>query len=686
VKYHKIQQEYATPNDDTTIDMRFTGASDNLSGVKGYYYSFSQTPETPSMSPFNWLNNGINRITSRRLADGVWYFNIITVDNVNNVSNVVSSIAYTIDTQAPDAHITAPTATYLSGDVEIKGSVTDVNPHTYSLNVYNIWNRRVAGTGNVFETNSFVDTTIYNLDTTELSDGVYTLRLESRDAAGNQDFGSIDWKMIVVDNTHPTVDLVFDTPGESNKGFKAVFSENVNEADAENPANYFLNNWPTAGGSGDLTGDANITYNWRTRTATVTFTNTDWYISPEQQWGVQNIHDLAGNILAENPRMEYSTPMVAPVTTVSEISSDWYNTDVIVTLTCSDINGSGCYLTHYSLNGGESFEVGNQVTVSAEGENTIIFYSEDRAGNVEETKTSNVIKLDLTNPDLAVLNPSTATPKAGSFVIDGTVSDTLSGVQGVTLNFGDGVLHDTTITDSTWSFNVNDDSFNLADGTYDVLATATDNSGNTSTEMLTGLVIDNTNPTATVLGTLSFTTGDTTPRSLALSDNTELSQVCYVIDTNTQTCLPLFGTGYSWDITSLINTLSVGTHIFTYYVVDTAGNRSDSNTIVEGNDPYAASVVVAAVPQQEQVRGAATVATLTPEAVQGEQTTEEETTSPVVAQEEVKGAEDTTQEETTKKPIPWWVYVLGGTTLLSFIIFLIARRRKEEEDKEKNIK
>jgi len=674
-----------TPNDDTTIDMRFTGASDNLSGVKGYYYSFSQTPETPSTSPLNWLSSSANRITSRRLADGIWYFNIITVDNVNNVSNVVSSIAYTIDTQAPNARITAPTTTYLSGDVEVRGTVTDVNPHTYSLNVYNIWNRRVAGTGNVLETNSFIDTTIFNLDTTELSDGIYTLRLESRDAAGNQDLGSIDWKIVVIDNTQPTVDLVFEAPGESNKGFKAVFSENVNEADAENPANYFLNNWPTAGGSGDLTGDANITYNWRTRTATVTFTNPSWYISPEQQWGVQNIHDFAGNILAITPYTEYSTPMVAPVTTISETDSDWYNTDVTVTLTCADINGSGCYQTHYSLNGGESFETGNQVIVSAEGENTIIFYSEDRAGNVEERQTSKVIMIDKTNPDLAILNPSVTLPIAGTFTIDGTVSDTLSGVNKVTVDFGNGTTAEATLgLSSTWSLDVNDGVLDLADGTYDVTVTAEDISGNTTVETLMDLVIDNTDPTAQVLSALSFTTGDTTPRSLALSDNTELSQVCYVIDTNTQTCLPLFGIGFSWDITDLINTLDVGTHIFTYYVVDTAGNRSDSNTIIEGNDPYAASVVVAAVPQQA-VRGAATVAEVTPEAVQGVQTTEEETTTPVT-QEEVKGTQDTTEEETNGKSIPWWVYALGGTALLSFIIFLIARRRKEEEEKEKNIR
>lgn len=673
----------ATPNDDTTIDMRFSGASDDLSGVKGYYYSFSQAPETPSQDSRNWLPAWAWKVTSHRLADGVWYFNIITVDNVNNVSNVVSSIAYIIDTQAPNARITAPTSTYLSGEVDVKGTVTDTNPHTYSLNVYNFWNRRVAGTGNVSQTNSFTDSTIYTLDTTQFSDGVYTLRLESRDAAGNQDLGSIDWKVVIIDNTHPTVDLVFDTPGTTNKGFKAVFSENVNEADAENPANYFLNNWPTAGGSGDLVGDANITYNWRTRTATISFTTPDWYISPEQQWGVQNIHDLAGNLIAENPYTEYSTPMVAPITTVSGIDSDWHNSDVTVTLTCTDIDGSGCYQTYYSLNGSSPYVQGNTVVVSEDGLNTLDFYSTDRAGNTENEKTADVIKIDKTIPEITVDEPSTTEPIAGAFTISGTMSDSLSGILGVTLDFGDGALHDATIAGSTWSFNVNDGSYSLLDGTYDVLATATDNAGNTVAETLTGLIVDNTKPTATVLGTLTFITGDTTPRGINLADNNELDRVCYIIDTNTQQCVNIGGTGFFWDVSSLINTLGVGSHTFTYYVVDKAGNQSDSGVIEGENTNYLANITVNDVPA---VAGAATTTLFAQAPVETEEetTTEEEnTTEDTQTSEEVKGVEDTdsNDEEEAKNTLPWWAYVLGGGVIISFFLFLIWRRRKDKEEK-----
>jgi len=566
----------------STVTTVWDDNGDNLTGVKEFIYSV----DTPGIMGWTTRVSTTQRLGQFNQGEGVYTFKVKAVDNAGNEGEWSDPCSVTYDATAPDVEITAPTSTHLTGIVEVRGTVTDANPHHYWFVITNSSGTKVAGLNTVNDTTSFTDKLLLNWDTTSLPEGNYTIKLEARDSANNKDSGSVQWLIVTVDHTQPTVDLQLNV---NDHGFEAIYSEDVNQADAENPANYFLNNWPTASGTGDLLGDATIIYDSLTHTATVTFTDGGWYISPEQQWGVENIHDLAGNILAVTPYTEYSTPMADPVTSVLGIDSDWHNSDVTVTLTCADIDGSGCYKTYSSLNGNGYVE-GNTVIISDEGLNTITFYSEDMAGNVEAVQTSDEVKIDKTDPE------------------------------------------------------------------------------------------------AQVLGTTTFTTGDTTLRSLALSDNTELSQVCYVIDTNTQTCLPIFGTGYSWDITSLINTLSVGTHIFTYYVVDTAGNRSDSNTIVEGNDPYAASVVVAAVPQQEQVRGAATVATLTPEAVQGEQTTEEETTSPVVAQEEVKGAEDTTQEETTKKPIPWWVYVLGGTTLLSFIIFLIARRRKEEEDKEKNIK
>lgn len=657
-----------TPSNDNTVTVSFNDGTDALSGVKGYYYSFSQQEETPSLT--NWLPVGTTSVTSTTLSDGTWYFNIRTVDNVGNITSTSHYGPFVIDTTAPDVQITAPTSTYLSGAVAVRGSVTDVNPDHYWFVITDSNGTQVAGLGTVTDKTSFADKLLLNWDTTTIPDGKYTIKLEARDSANNKDNGSVQWLVVNVDNTKPTIDLQFDAPGVSNKGFKAVFSEDVSQADAENPANYFLNNWPTAGGSGDLSGDATIVYESATHTATVTFSNANWYISPEQQWGVENIHDLAGNILAVTPYTEYSTPMVAPVTSISGTDSQWHNTDVLVTLTCTDVDGSGCYKTHYSLNGG-TYQEGNILTISNEGNNSITYYSEDNAGNVENVQTSEIVKIDKTNPDLAILNPSTTLPIAGAFTINGTTSDTLSGVKKITLDFGNGTTQDAILGASTWSLDVNNGLFNLADGTYNVTVTSKDNSGNTTVAILNNLVIDNTKPLAQVLGTITFTTGATTLRLLSLSDNNALDQVCYTIDGGTLTCTSVTGTAYSWDVTSLINTLNVGSHTFTYYVVDKAGNQSDSNTLLADNDPYATNITVNAVAQQGQVQGVSTTSSTT---------TDEQTTSP--STEEVKGAEDTSSVNTTNtnaqnNTLPWWAYAAGGTLLLSLIFFIAWKRRKE---------
>ncbi|KKQ11844.1 MAG: Fibronectin type III domain-containing protein [candidate division WS6 bacterium GW2011_GWC2_36_7] len=578
----------SAPNRDRTIDMVFSGANDELSGVAGYFYSFTHAPETPSIGFFNWLPADATHITSRSLSDGTWYFNIRTVDKVGNITSTTHSIPFIIDTTAP----TTPSIVSPTSEQYFK-STPILNDWTNATDVSGIASYKVEyvyDDGHTFPGAPYRTTTASQRNHIPNSNeqGGVSFRVQAFDNAGNEGAWST-WVHYYYDTTAPSKPVITNTTAFTN-----VNAITVNWTGGDDTA--YVNS--TGAGiaaysiryiftPADGTPDIDWTSNWVSGGNPHTRSGSFGHGEGKYVIYVKTI-DMAGNESPESEPYTITYDKTTPVTTASGIDFLWHNTDVTVTLACTDTDGSGCYRTYYSLNGGTEQE-GNTVIVSTEGLNTITFYSEDMAGNLEAVQTSDEVKIDKTNPE------------------------------------------------------------------------------------------------AQVLSALSFQTGDTTPRSLALSDNTELSQVCYVIDTNTQTCLPLFGTGYSWDITALINTLSVGTHTFTYYVVDTAGNRSDSNTIVEGNDPYASSVVVAAVPQQA-VRGAATVATLTPEAVQGAQTTEEETTSPVVTKEEVKGAEDSTQEESTRKPIPWWVYALGGATLLSFIIFLIARRRREEEDKENNIK
>ncbi|MDD4382009.1 MAG: Ig-like domain-containing protein, partial [Candidatus Dojkabacteria bacterium] len=233
------------------------------------------------------------------------------------------------------------------------------------------------------------------------------------------------------------------------------------------------------------------------------------------------------------------------------------------------------------------------------------------------------------------------------------------------------------------------DTTTAPDGEYEIVLAGKDKAGNTST--ISSLVtVDNLSPTASVLGDLSFIIGSTAPRIISLSDNIELKEVCYTFD-STYICSLVSGTSSNWDVSSLINSLGIGNFIFSYYVLDQAGNQSDFDTLALDNQVHLSNITVNDIPE---VQGAATTNT----------TIRRSSTSSLPEEDEELGngeeellAEDllTTEEEKNdesgqvlaetdendtaeKKGIPWWVYLL----IISFILFIIIAiwRRKNKEE------
>lgn len=236
----------------------------------------------------------------------------------------------------------------------------------------------------------------------------YLWSVQACDSANNCSEWSSPFTL-TVDNTAPTADLVFPPPGPSSTYFEVVFSELVDPKEATNAANYYLQNWPGYGGSGDLTGDASISYNETNRTARINFLNAGWYISPEQQWGVQNIHDLAGHTIAPNPTTEYSTPMVAPTVSAPTTTPNptISGTQVWSWLAAVD-SGSGTagYEKRiFDVTAGSYLDswlwIGNVLGMStslADGEWKMEIRSSDRAGNVSESALSSSLLVDMTAP------------------------------------------------------------------------------------------------------------------------------------------------------------------------------------------------------------------------------------------------------------------------------------------------
>ena len=464
-----------------------------------------------------WNHYGLtaSNVYSPGTPDNVYYWHVRACDAASNCSPWTEVWKMTVDTKAP----AVPTGIYFKDTVNNKnvacGGITsarnfdvywDANTETdfdhYEYTSYN-------ADGNTGLVDQPFTTPYFNASWwTVPIEGTYGVQIRAVDMAGNKS----DWSggaesfnnscKYTTDWTAPTVDLIFPTPGPTSTYFTVVFSEDVNKVDAENPANYFLNNWPGAEGSGNLVGHATVLYNSTSYTATITFTTPGWYISPEQKWGVQNIHDLANNLLQVNPYAEYSTPLVKPVTTDSGTDSNWHNSPVTVNFSCTDINGSGCKATYYTTDGSDpttASSSGNSVTLNTDGIFTIKYFSVDNAGNIEDVKTAaNTVKIDKTAPVSVITGPVSSNNNHADISIsswdgkiEGTATDSLSGIDRIEISIqkdsdkfwsgtdwisgSESSTRVLTTGTTSWSYQI---SGTVPSGLYKIISHAIDKAGN----------------------------------------------------------------------------------------------------------------------------------------------------------------------------------------------------------------
>jgi hypothetical protein len=192
---------------------------------------------------------------------------------------------------------------------------------------------------------------------------------------------------------------------------------------------------------------------------------------------VVTITDVAGNTTTESKIIEIDD--CTPPETVDDAPDGWQNSDVDVTLTCSD-TGSGCASTTYEVDGGAT-QTGNTVSLTTEGTHTITYRSTDNDGNVEATNTVTVM-IDKTPPVITTSGDDTveATGPDGATVdYSSDASDALSGVLAGSLSCNP----------------PSGSSFPLGETT--VSCTADDIAGNTGTASLTITVVDTTAPVVT---------------------------------------------------------------------------------------------------------------------------------------------------------------------------------------------
>ncbi|WP_376773956.1 OmpL47-type beta-barrel domain-containing protein, partial [Paenibacillus phytorum] len=213
-------------------------------------------------------------------------------------------------------------------------------------------------------------------------------------------------------------------------------------------------------------------------------------------------------------------------------------------------------------------QTGTTVVLSEEGVHKLVYWSVDKAGNVEQAHTVTV-SIDNTAPETkTAITPSQPDGLKGWYLHPVTLTlngdDTLSGVSGTEYSLDGG---------TTWQSYTAPLTFGQ-DGKYTISYRSTDNSGNVEKPKTIGFNLDATAPTITVTGFVYGTFSDaesiipviTLSDNLSGSDNGKTTMTMDTKELQQGKPIPLY-------------TLPLGPHTLIVTASDLAGNTS-SQTIL----------------------------------------------------------------------------------------------------------
>lgn len=195
----------------------------------------------------------------------------------------------------------------------------------------------------------------------------------------------------------------------------------------------------------------------------------------------------------------------------------------------------------------------------ADGTYTVTAQAVDPAGNPGSTTQSFIV--DTTAPLLSITGGATVLTRDATPTITGTTDEAAGSVVGVTI--GTQSVSATVQADHSWAVTA----VYLADATYPVVASITDQTAHTATATQS-LTIDTIAPVVTIAGGANSTTGDSTPTIVGTADVAVGSVITVTV--GAQTLTALVQTDGSWNITPLA--LANGTYTVTVTATDAAGN------------------------------------------------------------------------------------------------------------------
>ncbi|UUZ80355.1 discoidin domain-containing protein [Paenibacillus sp. P26] len=259
---------------------------------------------------------------------------------------------------------------------------------------------------------------------------------------------------------------------------------------------------------------------------------------------------------------------VTPPVTTDDAPQGPVNKDTTVSFKAAD-DGSGVAATYFTVDGGTE-QTGNKVTLTAEGRHTLVYWSADRAGNLEQPHTITVI-IDKTSPvTTATVNPEAPNGGNGWYKSNVSVSfnvyDNLSGTAKTEISLDGGSTWLTYTAPVTLS----------QDSKYTVSYRSTDKAGNVETVKSIGFNLDATAPSVTVSGVVYGTFND----SLDITPTVTLSDSLSGVDSG-MTTVTLDTYGIRQGTTIPLYTLPLGSHTLIVTASDMAGNTGTQTVIFQ---------------------------------------------------------------------------------------------------------
>jgi len=461
--------------DDTGVKYNYRSWTD----VAGSAYSSEASAYVVSNVTMNSLAGALNQ------GEGNYWFEVQAIAADDSASLWSSPCKITYDKTKPGVTLMSSTTHVITNIATLTIAATD--DKDLSKVVANIYKDGVAGVFKPTQAAAAGASYTHTVSLAGFAEGDYSVKYNALDKAGNMSpTGTYEF---TVDNTGPTATLAFPNIGSSAKSFNVRFDEDVNAVDAANPANYFLENWPGAPSFDSLVGHALVTYDSATKTATVTFIDPAWYVSPEQEWGVRGIHDTSGNEMVTTTA--YSTPPNGPLfgtLSINENQNDltwtWSAIDPETTNSEGASGASGIKEYEYQLMRGSDVVVdwtkttSNSVVTHANGDGEYAFHlrARDNAGN-ESGLVTITAHLDTTAPILTMGTP--VLNEDGTYTVQVTTTDSSSDI----LFYLDGTpISGATSNDNKTVWTITTDPLS-PQTTHTIAARSTDASGNAAAEV-----------------------------------------------------------------------------------------------------------------------------------------------------------------------------------------------------------